>query len=129
MREIKFRSWNCQVMYQMKALLIDDRKYPQIKEAKDIIMQYIGLKDKNGKEIYEGDLVRWDDKSNGVYWRVAEVLINPDIQFKIVTINCDFVQSSREGYIFEFVNFMYKDTENHLEIIGNIYENSELLSK
>ena len=129
MREIKFRSWNCQVMYQMKALLIDDRKYPQIKEAKDIIMQYIGLKDKNGKEIYEGDIVRWDDKSNGVYWRVAEVLINPDIQFKIVTINCDFVQSSREGYIFEFVNFMYKDTENHLEIIGNIYENSELLSK
>jgi uncharacterized phage protein (TIGR01671 family) len=92
-----------------------------------ILQQYTGLKENNGKEIYEGDIVRWDDMTNGEKWRVAVVEIKPDLQFKIIRINCDFIQSAQEGYVFRFGNFIYKDTHNHLEVVGNIYQHPELL--
>lgn len=86
------------------------------------IGQFTGLTDKNGKKIFEGDIVRWDDMTNGERWRVAIVEFDPDIQFRIIRIECDFIQSAKEGYIFKFGTFAYKDTYNHLEIIGNIHE-------
>jgi uncharacterized phage protein (TIGR01671 family) len=94
-----------------------------------ILMQSTGLFDKNGVEIFEGDIVRWDDMTNGKKWRVAVVETKPSLQFKIVHINCDFEQSCKAGYIFHFGNFRYKDTHNHFEIIGNIHANSELLEQ
>lgn len=92
------------------------------------VMQFTGLFDKSGKGIYEGDIVRWDDCSDGKSWRVAVVNINPDIRFKIIKINSDMIQSAQEGYIFKYGNFAYKDTENHLEIIGNVFDNADLLA-
>jgi len=86
------------------------------------LMQYTGLKDKNGKEIYEGDLVKWSD---GEYKhpsnpRIAEVRFDPELSF--------FAFNVDSGHKFGYSNFMYSDTEKHLEIIGNIYENPELLT-
>jgi len=71
------------------------------------VMQYIGLKDKNGKEIYEGDLIKylWDYGS-GEQSTVDEI--------KYV------------GYGFApFINGI--GIENEHEVIGNIYENPELI--
>jgi uncharacterized phage protein (TIGR01671 family) len=69
------------------------------------LMQYTGLKDKNDKEIYEGDIVQWLS------------LILP------ITIN-DF-----HSYQFMFgKDVLYKDYAVHGEIIGNIYESLELLN-
>lgn len=81
------------------------------------IMQSTGLKDKNGVEIFEGDIVKWGDTLGGEEKpiRVAVVKINPDIQF-----------DSNVG-IFQYGQFAYKNTEKFLTILGNIYENPELL--
>ena len=77
-----------------------------------------GLKGKNG-EIYEGDIVKWghlNQWSREQPHRIAEVKFDPDIQFH-----------SQVG-VFNFGSFAYRDTtETDLEVIGNIYENPELI--
>ncbi len=92
----------------------------------ETVGQYTGLKDSKYQEIYEGDVVKWDDQSDGKYWRVAIVKIDPDLYFHC--FDCPQISnSSSHGHKFHYGNFIYKDTENHLEIIGNIHESPELL--
>ena len=87
-----------------------------------ILVQYIGRKDINGVEICSGDIVKWDDMSNGKYWRIAEVKIDPDIQFV-----CLPNSPTAPGRTFRYGGFAYQDTHNHLTIIGNKFENPELM--
>lgn len=108
---------NCLVLRED---LEEDKQFEEIIDFLDIeLMQSTGLKDKNGVEIFEGDIVQWGDTPD---WeeepiRVAVVKINPDIQF-----------DSNVG-IFEYGQFAYRDTERFLTVLGNIYENSELLEE
>lgn len=99
-------------------------------ESWDIeLMQSTWLFDKNGKEIYRGDIVKRDDQSKGKWWRFAVVEIDPDIQFNCSPIKeVDGIKNSSD-YTFRYWQFAYKDTENHLTIIGNIYENSEIIEQ
>jgi uncharacterized phage protein (TIGR01671 family) len=72
------------------------------------IMQYTGLHDKNDKEIYEGDLVKYQ---NDVY----------KVDFEYAGFSMTNVKEGVYSY-----PYLYSHTIN-IEVIGNIYENPELL--
>lgn len=79
------------------------------------LMQYTGLKDKNGKEIYEGDIVLRDREEN----RAKDLAY---VDFKFGAFRLRRVYGSGMTYTFGSTRFTDK-----IEIIGNIYENPELL--
>ena len=146
MREIKFRMWHKEQkkMYSAEelgedqmTLMPDGRGFANISGAstklsqidngrKTIPFQYTGLKDKNGKEIYERDVVRcfyetWDFRTDR---REPELLDRAWIN------GITYVEWNDCGGWYPFVDnddgMPYPDTELS-EVIGNIYENPELL--
>lgn len=112
-REIKFRVWDIDSKIWVKHLsyLIDDFSYS--KKDCHIVMQYTGLKDKKGKEIYEGDIIN-GGFYNGVYCH-GQVVYWKDM-FCLEPIG-KFKEGICELYAYN----------SFLEVIGNIYENLELL--
>lgn len=110
-REFKFRAWD-EDLGMSEPFGLEGAGIMFLEGGNpDSIMQFTGLKDKNGKEIYEGDIVKWGHidggKENSI--RIAVVEINPDIQFRC------------KDKVYHYGNFMYKDTEKYLEKIGDKY--------
>ncbi len=119
MREIKFRAWwvNDKKMdlwpemlsetYGMGLYFRLDDTFPVV------LMQYTGLKDKNGKEIYEGDILKDGKGQHGhVLWAHNSWLM-------------EWMARDYEGHL--TYDKMLDDCFGYGEVIGNIYENPELL--
>ncbi len=142
MRTIKFRGWDIKESQWVKAdffvgsegfIMWSDESIMQYPEAV-IVQQYTGLKDKNGKEIFEGDILNVPISSKCE--RKDCSYINQDEHGNKTYINCDpksaYVEYRKQGYIFVRKEYdkpfwvCYEDIKKY-EIIGNIHENPELL--
>lgn len=89
--------------------------------------QYTGLRDMENRPIFEGDIVKWDDCSGGKYWRFAVVTIAPDIIFDCKPVKVVGGVRNSSNKAFRFADFIYKDTENHLTVVGNVFDNPEMV--
>ena len=125
MRKIRFRAWN----KEQKVFITWDYlksffrgPYDDFFEnEKYVLQQYTGLKDKNGKEIYEGDIVRDFGKTWVIKFGEIDTNLGPRIKmlgFYMETSDSDTYHNSEKHPLYELLT---------LEIIGNIYENPELL--
>lgn len=125
MRDIKFRAWDLKrkEMHSVRDMYFDTRT-PQLdyfitKSSQATyhancesfeLMQYTGLKDKNGVEIYEGDILNYGDYKN-----LHEVV------FRNACFWGESIEYGKPTGI-----GIYNALED-LEVVGNIYENPELL--
>ena len=140
MKEIKFRVWDKEtnkMYFQLnespcfglfegdRAASIEDVFFYEKQRFE--LMQYAGLKDKNGKEIYDGDVVKnsrcGSNRLMHVKWTdaIEEVSIS----------GCEWTRQN-PGFVFENISkgMTYVFIANKdLEVIGNIYENPELLEE
>ncbi|MED1607774.1 YopX family protein [Cytobacillus kochii] len=122
MREIKFRAWDksrkemeyINNMYWFEENGVDDINNNVFLD----FMQYTGIKDKNGKEIYEGDAVSTD--LSRPYLIV--VFRNGAFMYQCHHNNQDYYDHMEPAFSDEV-----ESTKFH-EVIGNIYENPELIN-
>lgn len=137
MRDLKFRAWDGKEM-KLAFDLSQNPKYWWEGNKDFPLMQYTGLKDKNGREIYEGDIVKCDNFMNkydavvkfGDYKQdnsAGEYVSAMCTGFYAEATDPDLYTEWDIRVVPEYEETTSLQTYESVEIIGNIYENPELL--
>nr|DAI91300.1 MAG TPA: YopX protein [Caudoviricetes sp.] len=124
----KFRAWTEEgkVMYydvypfKNDTLLLsyDEIAFDEVPASDFILMQYTGLRDKNGREIYDGDVVRYECCFESY---VEEVIYDDK--------HCNFGTIDKDEKTFSFDALISDFAVDCFEVVGNKYENLELLGE
>ncbi|BDR81041.1 YopX family protein [Clostridium tetani] len=114
-REINFRAWDISPYYdeedkkhEMIYFNLEETRIIENLSLESVVMQYTGLKDKTGKEIYDGDIYHMGDKN---------------IRYVVVWNDTRLIGKQLGSNSYAGLSYW----QDKIEIIGNIYENPELL--
>ena len=127
MREIKFRIWdekyNCWETQSLELI----PNCPLVKQGR-VIQQYTGLKDRNGKEIFEGDIVEYESETI-THKGTIFPLRRAEIVFSNATLGFVLDSSRRHNIDERWGDYVPVDRGNkaRYSVLGNIHENPELL--
>jgi len=131
----KYRAWDIEFekMVQVNTLFLDEQTLKVTYEnggvAKDdinyyVLMQSTGLKDKNGKEIFEGDLITETGVFNSTV-KYGSWVYEEDFGAKAKSVGFYLDKSYEEHTWYE--NFNYDYISKNCEVVGNIYENNNMI--
>lgn len=122
-RQLKFRGWDGENMLDPQDLTQSGAYWNWLGKNDVVLMQYTNVQDKNGKDIYEGDIIKFT-----AYDTDGE----PFTCFEMVTeINYDGCHplnrdDARDSYGLK-CRFIYAEDVRNCEVVGNIYQNANLL--
>lgn len=122
-RVLKFRAWdeiNKKFHYSDEYDLVEDF-WMMVRQHHWVLQQDTGLKDKNGKKIYEGDILR------GIKWGFLSIVEWGIIKVHSPTANIKLHPDGEIG-----VGWGYRineDGPHRVEVVGNIFENPEILEE
>jgi uncharacterized phage protein (TIGR01671 family) len=144
-REIKFRAWDyankrmrlfdsakegilfsgSDVYFSTGWSSLDDPTFDEDNQTKFELMEYTDLKDKNGKDIYEGDIVQYGNSNKEKLFEVRFFK-----EWGVWGLNDNGRPFGRSGSSTKYEPyFMTTFHRNKIQVIGNIYENKDLINE